>query len=75
MNTEKLIEDKNLRELMMDRTEVLDKVKKLFLIPELSMVSARQIAEFYEVDIHSLQMCYQRNKKEIDSDGMIVKKS
>lgn len=74
MNTEKLIEDKNLRESMMDRTEVLDKVKKLFLIPELSMVSARQIAEFYETDIEILKKCYQRNRAEIDSDGTMVKK-
>lgn len=75
IDTDKLIENKKLRDAMMERTDILDKVKNLFLIPSLDMMTARQIAEFYEVDANTVKLCYQRNKKEIDSDGTIVKKS
>ena len=52
-------------------TEVLDKVKKLFLIPELEVMTVKQVAEFYEVDVDVIKKCYQRNKTEIDNDGTI----
>lgn len=68
-----IVENKSKREEYINRIEVLDKVKDLFLIPQLEMMTLRQIAEFYKVDIHTLQICYQRNKKEVDSDGTIVK--
>lgn len=70
-----MVDNKEERQKYIDRVEVLEKVKKLFLIPQLDMMTARQIADFYEVDMHTIQICYQRNKKEIDSDGTIVKKS
>lgn len=69
-----MVDNKEERQKYIDRVEVLEKVKKLFLIPQLDMMTARQIADFYEVDMHTIQICYQRNKKEIDSDGTIVKK-
>lgn len=75
IDTDKLIEDKNLRDTMMERTDILDKVKNLFLIPSIDMMTARQISEFYEVDANTVKLCYQRNRAEIDSDGTIVKKS
>ena len=62
-----MVDNKEERQKYIDRVEVLEKVKKL--------LTARQIADFYEVDMHTIQICYQRNKKEIDSDGTIVKKS
>jgi hypothetical protein len=70
-----MVDSKEERQKYIDRVEVLEKVKKLFLIPQLDMMTARQIADFYEVDMHTIQICYQRNKKEIDSDGTVVKKS
>lgn len=69
-----MVDNKELREKYIERVDVLDKVKKLLLIPQLEMMTARQVADFYEVDMHTIQICYQRNKKEIDSDGAIVKK-
>lgn len=75
IQTDNMVDDKELRQKYIDRVEVLEKVKKLFLIPQLDMMTARQIADFYEVDMHTIQICYQRNKKEIDSDGTVVKKS
>ena len=62
-------QEKELRNQYIGRVEVLDKVKKLFLIPELDVMTVKQIAEFYEVDIDAIKRCYQRNKSEIDTDG------
>lgn len=73
MQIDNMVDNKEERQKYIDRVEVLEKVKKLFLIPQLDMMTARQIADFYEVDMHTVQICYQRNKKEIDSDGTIVK--
>lgn len=72
--TDSLVDSKEVRQKYIDRVEVLEKVKKLFLIPQLEMMTARQTADFYEVGMDTFQSCYQRNKKEIDPDGMIVKK-
>lgn len=68
-----LIESKDLREQVVSRVEVLDKVKKLFLIPEMDVMTTKMIADYYEVGESAVQKCYQRNKVEIDSDGVIRK--
>lgn len=64
-----LLEQKDLREKMADRVEVLDKVKKLFLMPKLEMLTTQQVADYYEVELDAIQSCYRRNKREIDTDG------
>lgn len=33
------------------------------------MMTAKQVADYYEVDIEAIQKCYARNKEEINSDG------
>lgn len=63
------------RNQLIDRVEVLSKVKALFLIPGIEMMSTKMVAEFYEVDSGTLRVCYNRNKKEIDSDGTFVRTS
>lgn len=67
------IEQKDVREKYISQLEVLDKVKKLFLIPELDMMTTQQIADYYEVNYDVIKKCYQRNKSEIDSDGIVLK--
>lgn len=69
-----LTEKKDLRDKAIERTEILDKVKNLMLLPELDMMTARQIADYYEVDYNTVKLCYQRNKNEIDEDGSVYKK-
>lgn len=66
-----LIDKKDLREQMAGRVEVLDKVKELFLMPELDMLTIQQAADYFEVDSETIQKCYRRNKTEIDSDGVV----
>lgn len=51
------------------RIEVLDKVKALFLLPKLDMMTVEQVADYYEIDKGAIKVCYGRNKEEIDSDG------
>ena len=55
---------------MAARVDVLDKVKKLFLLPQLEMMTAQQVADYYEVDLDAIQKCYQRNRQEIEPDGV-----
>lgn len=66
--------NKELRETYMNRVEVLDKVKKLFLIPGMEVMTTKQVAEYFEVNDETIQKLYQRNKKEIDSDGAVFKR-
>lgn len=68
-----IAEQKDLREQYIGRTEVLEKVKELMLIPEMECMTIRQVAEYYEVDTHTLQMCYECNKNEVDLDGVVSK--
>ena len=67
-----LIEMSDLRNQLIDRVEVLSKVKALFLIPGIEMIPTSQVAEFYESPIKSIQTVVMRHKKEIESDGVMV---
>lgn len=35
-------------------------------------MTIRQVAEYYEVDITAINKCYQRNRMEIDTDGVVL---
>lgn len=68
-----IIEVKTIREQFIGRTEVLDKVKELFLIPKLEVMTTKQVANYFEVGVEAIQSTYKRNKNEIDSDGVLHK--
>lgn len=70
---DEIIEDKALRDKYVDRLDVLDKVKALMMIPEMECITMRQVADYYEVDIDTVRKCYQRNEKEIEPDGVVIK--
>ena len=72
MTNTDLIEKKDLREQLISRVEVLDKVKGMFLIRESILITPKMIADFYKVGIEAIQTLYKENKKEIDSDGTEV---
>ena len=69
MNELNLTVNKELRERVAGRVEVLDKVKKLLLLPQLEMMTLQQVADYYEVDFETAKKCYMRNKDEIGLDG------
>jgi len=70
VNEVQLIEAKDMRDKVIDNVDVLNKVKKLFLIPEMEVMTTKMVADYYEVGYDTVRVCYQRNKEEIESDGV-----
>lgn len=74
MIEEMIINNKEKRERLVKRVEVLEKVKTLLLIPELEVMTTEQVADYYEVDYDAVKKVYQRNTDELVSDGMHIEK-
>ena len=66
-----LFQSKELRNQLVSRIDVLEKVKELLIHTEGATLN--QVADFYEVDSETIKKAYQRNKNEIDMDGVKVK--
>ncbi|MGH1281961.1 phage antirepressor KilAC domain-containing protein [Bacillus basilensis] len=62
------------REKYIEKVEVLSKVKGLLLLPRLEMATTRQIAEYYEVPLKTIETIYTRYRGELTSDGMVLYK-
>lgn len=73
ITSESMVDNHDLRNELITRTEVLDKVKKLLLIPEMNCMTIRQVADYYEVDVDTINHCCQRNRTEIEGDGVVSK--
>lgn len=73
-NEETLVESRQARERCMGRTEVLDKVKHLFLIPGMECLTTNQVADFYEVGANVIRQTYKRNEEEFAEDGVSKKR-
>lgn len=69
------LDNKEIREQYLDRTDVLNKVKKLLLIPELECMTITQVADYYEVDTDTIKRQFQRNEDEFVEDGSVIKNS
>lgn len=65
-----LVENREMRESMMDNVGVLDKVKDLLLLPNTEYATTDQVAEYYEVDKASIRQITKRNNDELESDGI-----
>ncbi|MEK5469349.1 ORF6C domain-containing protein [Paenibacillus sp. FSL R7-0210] len=74
MREEILIESKSMRESVIDRVEVLDKVKKLYLLPDNINITIEMAANYYEVEKSVIDMTISRNRAELESDGLHVKR-
>ncbi|MBY9077248.1 hypothetical protein KIH86_03505 [Paenibacillus sp. HN-1] len=70
MKSDALIESKSLRESYVDRTEVLEKVKKLMLLPDDVNASMEQVADYYEVPKQTINSLIFDNREELHSDGL-----
>lgn len=64
-----LIEQKELREQMIERVEVLDRVKELILLPNTEYATTEQIAEYFNVEKKTVEKLVERNNDEFLSDG------
>lgn len=67
-----LLDNKTLREEMIDRIEVLDKVKKLVMLEGADFMTADQVAEYYEVSDKTIKRTTERHLEELQSDGFTI---
>lgn len=74
MKETQFIDDRTLRDNSVSHYEVLEKVKKLLLIPNLEVMTTEQVADYYEVDYDAVKKVYQRNADELEGDGMRIEK-
>lgn len=65
-----LIESKSLRETVIDRIDVLEKVKRLELMSDDIHVTVEMAANYYEVNHEVIRQIAVRRKDELETDGM-----
>lgn len=71
----KLIEGtKEDRDKYIDRTDVLDKVKKLITLPNTEHMTSSQVAKYFEVSKPTIDQVVHRHKNEFLEDGLKVLK-
>lgn len=70
-NEQTIMDYRQVREEYIGRVEVLERVKKLFTIPNLDCMLLKQVADYYEVSIDSVKGIYNYNKEEFLADGAI----
>ncbi|MEU8811130.1 hypothetical protein ACN6K5_001347 [Streptomyces violaceoruber] len=67
-----LTESRTMRAQTIERTDVLDKVKALSLLPDGIHASTEMAAAYYEVGIDTVKSVILRNREELTSNGMHV---
>jgi hypothetical protein len=67
-----LTESRSLREQYADRTDVLDKVKALRMLPDDMHVTTEMVAEYYEVPVKTIESVSRNNLAEVQSNGRRV---
>ncbi|WP_459501111.1 BRO-N domain-containing protein [Bacillus sp. C1] len=71
--TFEVIDNKEQRNNLAERVEVLEKVKELLLLPNMELATTSQVAEFYGVDLVAINKISTRHKDELIQDGYITK--
>ena len=72
-----LLENKEMRDNLVERLDVLDKVGSLLLLDELQMATTEQVAKYFstptkEVTVDVIKMCVANNREEVESDGYLL---
>lgn len=67
---EQLLEQKELRDQLSNKVEVLEKVKALLLIPNTDVANMNQVADYYEVTEDAIKKVVSRHDDELLLDGM-----
>ena len=62
------------RDTLAARTDVLDKVKVLSLLPDDMHATTEQVATYFEVSVDTISQLVARNRDELSSDGYAVVK-
>lgn len=74
MNENNLIENKDARNEMLHKVEVLDKVKELMLLPGTDLMTTKMVAEWFEVEFKTVEKTVQRHREELTENGFTFKK-
>ncbi|KQV22223.1 MULTISPECIES: hypothetical protein [unclassified Kitasatospora] len=69
-----LLESRTMRGGMVERTEVLGRVKALLLLPDGVHVTARMVADYFEVGDKAVESLVQRHRAELTEHGYRVLK-
>jgi hypothetical protein len=69
-----ILQNKETREQMINKVEVLEKVKDLLLLGDSDFATTQQVANYYEVDSDTTNWQYNNNKDEFISDGLKILK-
>ncbi|WP_435871999.1 hypothetical protein [Kitasatospora griseola] len=69
-----LLESRTLRSGLCERTEVLDEVKALVLLPDGLHVNTRMVAEYFGVGEKAIYGLFRRHREELESNGYTVLK-
>lgn len=67
-----LTESRTMRDARITRTDALDKVGVLALLPGDTYATTDMVAAFYEVDIEAVKNLPKRFRDELDADGFVV---
>jgi RNA polymerase-binding transcription factor DksA len=70
-----LLENKERREEMIDRIDILDKVGTLLLLPNTQLTRIEQVADYYKVTQRHIELLLSENREELESDGIRIYKA
>ena len=71
-NSEEILESRSIRDRYADQVDVLNKVKKLSMLPDDIHVTVEMAANYYEVEVNTLKQIIKRHRGELESDGFKV---
>ncbi|MGW5100901.1 restriction endonuclease [Streptomyces sp. NPDC004100] len=67
-----LLESRALRSSVLDRTDVLDRVKTLALLPDGLHVTTAMVAAYFGVSVETVRQLNRRHREELEANGMTV---
>ncbi|WP_256725965.1 restriction endonuclease [Streptomyces sp. IMTB 2501] len=72
INESVLLESKTLRGSVLDRTDVLDRVKALSLLPDEMHVTTAMVAAYFGVTVETIRQLKARHREELACNGMVT---
>ena len=72
MNENELLKKEELRNKLIYRYDILEKVRELLLIPGTEFATTQQVADFYEVGLEAISSLVKDHRSEVELDGMIT---
>jgi Holliday junction resolvase-like predicted endonuclease len=72
INESALLESKSLRGSVLDRTDVLDRVKALSLLPDGMHVTTAMVAAYFGVTVEAIRQLKARHHEELSCNGMVT---